>query len=343
VEEIVVVIACLLLNAILAGAEMAFVSVGRPELRAYAAQGSKRAKVLLRLREKPERILSVLQIGITLVGAVAAAVSGVGAQETFGPWLQHHYGLSPYSSEILAVVAIVLPLTYLNVVFGELVPKAISMKHPLAIALVAAPWLRTFDRVLSPIVSLLEKSTKLFVRIFLKPREEIKVTTDDIVELGELQTHTKQYILNMIHAEKKTAQEVMVPWHSVQYIQREASLQEAAKIILESHHTRLPVMSGNELVGLVHSKDFLALLKRGNEDWQTLIHPVVRVRLRESVLEIFIKLQRDHGHLAVVFDRLEIVGVITLEDIVEEIMGNLYQEDDDAKFGSLLGSRNPSL
>jgi putative hemolysin len=164
--EIVVVFICLLLNALFAGYEMAFVSVPRSELRGLARAGNKEAKSLLSLRENPERTLSVIQVGITLVGAVAAAVGGSGAGEFIEPYFVKKFDLSEGVAEGLSVALVVIPITYLSVVVGELVPKTLALRNPAKIVLSGAMALFLADRILSPIISLLEWSTKKILKIF---------------------------------------------------------------------------------------------------------------------------------------------------------------------------------
>lgn len=336
---LIIVIICLSLNALLAGAEMAFVSVGRPQIKILASRGWKRAQTLLRLKLNPERILSVIQIGITLVGAVAAAVSGAGAEEAFGPWLQTTFSLSPDTANAVAIGLVVLPLTYFNVVFGELIPKTLSLRHPLRIALIAAPWLSLFDRGLSPIVSLLEKSTKFFLRNTKPGEAPVAVEGQDFVELENLRVKTKEYVLKLIHAEKKRAQDVMIPWAETQHITTDLPASEIERQIMRTGHTRLPVKDGDDVVGLVHAKEFMNLRQAGDHEWVSSVRLMLKVRALDPILEILPKMQLQKSHMAAVYDRLQLVGIVTLEDIVEEIVGDIYDEDDDGRVARLLASR----
>lgn len=333
-----VVIVCLALNALLAGAEMAFVSVGKPQIKILASRGWKRAQTLLSLKQNPERILSVIQIGITLVGAVAAAVSGAGAEEAFGPWLQKTFKVSSETANAMAIGFVVLPLTYVNVVFGELIPKTLSIRHPLRIALIAAPWLALFDRVLSPIVSLLENSTKFFIKNSEHERP-VAVEGQDFVELENLKLKTKEYVINMIHAEKKRAQDVMIPWADTRFVTKELTAAEIEKEILKTGHTRLPVKDGDDIIGLLHAKEFATLRQAGEQDWSGSIRTIIKVRALDPILEILPKMQLQRSHMAAVYDRMQLVGILTLEDIVEEIVGDIYDEDDDGRVARLLATR----
>lgn len=164
--EIILITVCLLLNAVLSGTEMAFVTVPRPRLRELATSGDPAAQKILALRDNPERTLSIIQVGITLVGALAAAVGGAGAEEALQPFFQERWGVSEPLSEFLSILTVVVPLTYLSVVVGELVPKALALRNPQTIVLQAARWLVRFDRMFAPIISALEWSTKKFLQTF---------------------------------------------------------------------------------------------------------------------------------------------------------------------------------
>src|SRR5215216_6513486 len=161
-----IIVVCLLINALLAGAEMAFVAVSKPGLRELVRQGHTKAELLLRLREQPGRTLSVIQIGITMVAALAGAVGGAGAEEVLSPSIETWLGVTENTADTIAIGIVVLPLTYLTVVVGELVPKTLALKHALRFALRIGPWLSLSDTVLGPLVTVLEWSTKQLLKVF---------------------------------------------------------------------------------------------------------------------------------------------------------------------------------
>src|SRR5215212_6993079 len=160
-----IIVLCLLVNALLAGAEMAFVAVSKPGLRELVRQGHAKAELLLRLREQPGRTLSVIQIGITMVAALAGAVGGAVAEEVLSPSIETWLGVTENTADTIAIGIVVLPLTYLTVVVGELVPKTLALKHSLGFALRVAPWLSLSDRILGPLVTMLEWSTKQLLKL----------------------------------------------------------------------------------------------------------------------------------------------------------------------------------
>jgi putative hemolysin len=173
-KETGIIIVCLLFNALLVLTEMAFVVVNKPSLRQLVRQGHRRAGILLRLRETPERTLSVIQVGLTLALALAGVVGGVGAEEDLSPVIKRWLGVSENMADSIAIGLVVLPLTYFTVVLGELVPKSLALRHSLSLALIAAPWLSLFEKILGPVVTVLEWSTKRFLSLLrFLPRQPV--------------------------------------------------------------------------------------------------------------------------------------------------------------------------
>ncbi len=338
--EITVVLACLFLNALLACFEMAFVSVTKPQLRQLAkAGGSPAAARLLELREKPERTLSVVQIGITLVGMVSAAVGGAGATESFAPYFEENHGWSETAAEGLAILLIVIPLTFFNVVLGELVPKAFALRSPLRLAMAGAHWVRMAENFMSPVVSALETATKFFL-FFLPKRVPLPAEAPTSVEIDHLSKPTQQYVLNLVSVESMRARDAMVDWPHVSVIPTTASRDEIASTVLNSGHTRLPVLNDGRVIGLLHTKEFITLLATGETNWQGLIRPVLETKEDTFVLAALRAMQERRSHLCVVVgSHGRPVGVLTMEDVLEEIIGEIFDEDDDGRARRLLASR----
>ena len=163
--EWIIIAICLGSNALLAAAEMAFVTLTRSQVKELAKSGKSSAMVLLALRENPERTLSVMQVGMGMVGALAAAVGGAEAHQTLAPYLIHKFTLGPQVGKVLSIGLIVIPLTFVNVVFAELVPKTLALRNPTKIALFSAHWLMALDRIFLPAVDLLEWTTKKVLSI----------------------------------------------------------------------------------------------------------------------------------------------------------------------------------
>jgi putative hemolysin len=200
-----------------------------------------------------------------------------------------------------------------------------------------APWLLGADKALSPLITLLEKSTKFFLKILNAQPEQPMVIQDDFVEIGQLGPNVRQYVLNTISAERKRASDVMIPWEEVRYVEAGAPIEKVESIAIQSGHTRLPVMSDGSIVGLINTKEIMSLIRSGETDWQRHQRPILRFRGGEPILNILQKMQENSSHMAAIYDRMDVAGVITLEDIMEEIIGDLYDEDDDGRVKRFLG------
>jgi magnesium and cobalt exporter, CNNM family len=341
-SEIAIVVLCLLINALIAGAEMAFVAVSRPSLRELVRQGHRKAEVLLRLRERPERTLAVMQIGITLVAALAGAVGGAGAEEQLSPVLEK-LGLNENTADTVAIGLVVVPLTYLTVVIGELVPKTLALKHSLGFALATAPWLSLFDRVLGPLVTVFEWSTRGLLFLFrLATGSQTGMRGEDsqqgTVELDLLSSQHRQYVMNLVDLERKRVRDIFLPWKQVVTAQVHQSAHEIQTTLLASGHTRLPVMDGEPLVGILHAKEFFALHASGAENWLSLVRPAVQLEDTLPLLSGLRVLQDHHVHMGIVYSGRTRLGIVTLEDILEEVVGEIYDEDDDGALKAILTS-----
>jgi len=332
-EELIIVIVCLFLNAVFAAIEMAFVSAPRSELRALSRKGSLNAKTILKLREHPERTLSVIQIGITLVGAVAAAVGGAGAAESLEPYIISRFGLSEFSAEMCAIIAVVIPISYFSVVVGELVPKSLALRNASAMTLRAARSLVFMDKALSPVVSVLEWSTKQLLRIFPKPvRPEATAPTS--IEIDALSPSHQKIVLNVAGIEQKKVRDMMVAWEQVTAVRDDSSLEEIALTIFQSGHTRLPVVSGGHVIGVLHAKEFMAFRESGEQNWHSIVRSPITVHPQSSALGTLRLMQEKRSHMSIVVGTAQDTapkGILTLEDILEEFVGEINDEDDDGK------------
>lgn len=338
-EEVTVVLICLGINGLLAAAEMAFVTVTKPRLRQLRKIGDKNAAIILQLRENPERTLSVIQIGITLVGAMGAAVGGVGVHESLTPWLVEKYHIPSVTAEVISIIAVILPFTILTVVWGELVPKSLAIRSPHKIALASAKWLTWFDQIFSPLVSLLEWSTKKILQVFF-PKNKVDLThmAVESVDLDLLSHQARQYVLNLVSLEKKKVHDVFLPWENVDFVDHEAGITDVETVILRSGHTRLPVMYNGAVFGIINTKEVLTLLKAGEEDWHKIIRPISKVDENFNLLKALLQMQEKRSHLSAVYSGSELLGIVTMEDIIEEVIGEVYDEDDDGNLRRIMNT-----
>ncbi len=335
--EWLVVAVCLFINALLAATEIAFVSLTRAEVRELAKTGRKAALTLVELRENPERTLSVMQIGISLVGALAAAVGGEQAAQDMVPYLTEHFTFGLNSARGIAIISVVIPLTFMQVIFSELVPKTLALRNPARIALFSARWLIALDRLFLPIVDFLEWITKRILKLFF-PKVRIQAPPPETVDLDQLSSQARQYILNLVGLEKKRVRDVMLPWGQVDHVYFSQTIQEIEAVALRSGHTRLPVIAEGQVFGIINTKELLALVKSGADKWVQIVRPVSRVQEYDTLFKALRQMQEKRSHLSTVFAGTSLVAIVTMEDILEEVIGEIYDEDDDGALRRILSS-----
>lgn len=323
--QFVVILCCIALNALIAATEFAFIAISKPRLRKLAKEGHKSAERILKLRDNPERTLSILQLGITFVGVVAAAVGGATFYKAFSAWMQIHLEIGPTFSEILSILLFAIPYTYLNVVLSELMPKSLALRNPKWIIFHADRWLLFLDKILSPIVFLLEKSTKFSVKFLFSWVKHEEPETGEPVTVG---SHLHYYMLNLSKIEGKKLSDVMIPWEKADTIPKSMPIEEVKKFILEKGHTRIPVVEEGKPIGLLLSKEFMIFYEEGDPNWQALITPLIKLSASDRLTHGLRVMQSQRSHLSLVLKDLQPVGIVTIEDILEEVVGEIYDEDD---------------
>jgi putative hemolysin len=332
-SAVLLVVACIALNAALAALEIAFVTASKADIRAHAVAGDVRVWHFLRLRETPERTLSVIQVGITLVSLFSGAVGGAGAQEYVGPFLQQRLGLGEASATVLAIAVVAIPLMFVTIIGGELVPKALALRHPEHIALAGARGLHLLERAFLPIVGILAWATKALVARI--PRARFGAGRE-----GQAAITRQHYAMDLVDLAQRRVRDSMVPWSQTVTVDASMLPQPLADLALASGHTRLPILRNGVVSGVLHTKELLRFLAAGERDWRTLVRPAVTVGPEDPLLSVLRLLQTRRSHLGIVIGREGApVGIVTMEDILEEVLGDLYDEDDDRAVERLLATR----
>lgn len=332
--EWILVIILLLFNGVFSCIEMAFASTNVPLLRDMASKGNKTARVFLNLRAHPERTFAVIQIGITLVGAFSAALGGSAVTKYIFPYLDAFLGITGKTAELFGIVLFVIPFTFFSVVIGELIPKAIAIRYPEEISLASSRLLVIMTRIASPVVHLLEKSTvKLLSLIGIGPFHPPEEGGIAELSLKSLHPFHRDYILNLFALRFKKASDVMLPFSKVVTVRSSMSKEEILRAIIVCGHTRLPVISDeseSQVIGILHTKEFIAMMNTETEfSLTSLLRNPYFISANESILKILKDLQGSHIHMAIVRQGDQTIGIITLEDIIEEVVGEIYDEDDD--------------
>lgn len=342
--DFLIVVACLFINAFFSAYEMAFVTVSREEMEELEDNAASILKRLNLFKKKPERTLSVIQIGITLVGAIAAAVGGTGAVENLEPYIVENYGLSNSIAEAIAVTAIIVPLTYFSVVFGELVPKTIALKHPLKVIRLGTKILSLIDTVLSPIVSFLEISTNVLLKLTgLHKSSEEEESLAESLEIGNLPNYHQKFVKNLVSLKGRKVSKAMIPWEKVSYLNFSDSEEEVRIKINSTPHSRFPVVDEDVIVGILLKKELPEIQYQAQIPWQGILRSAVKAKENEKVLEAFLKMQDKQSPLAVVEnDDGQYIGIITIEDFIEEIVGDINDKSD-LSFTTKMLSNRPKI
>lgn len=330
--------------------EMAFASTNVPLLRDMASKGNHAAKLFLNLKRRPERTFAVIQVGITMVGILSAAVGGAEVEASILPYLRKLLNVSGTMAEILGIALFVIPFTFFTVVIGELVPKAIAIRYPEEVSLASSRLLIIMTKIASPVVHILEKSTVKFLSLVgIRPLHFPEEAAVSEISLKSLHPLHRDYILNLFALRFKKASDVMLPFPNIVMIRSSMNKEEILKIIISCGHTRLPVLSDEaepQVIGVLHTKEFVAMMYTGTEfSLDSLIRKPYFVEVNESILRILKDLQARRIHMAIVRRDNQTAGIITLEDILEEVVGEIFDEDDDGIVKKIwiqrVGTRRP--
>lgn len=330
-----------LVNAFFAGAEMAVVSVNKNRIKVLADEGSKRAALLQTLFEDSTKFLSTIQVAITLAGFFSSASAATGISQVLGGWIAQ-FGI-PYSNTI-AVVVVTIILSYFTLVFGELVPKRIALQKAETFSLFVVQPIYIISKILSPFIKLLSLSTNGFLHLIgmktenleeAVSEEEIKKMLETGSENGVFNEIEKEMINSIFSFDDKTAKDVMVPRREVFAIDIEEPLEKILDEILETRHSRIPVYEEqiDNIIGILQVKDVMIEARKKSfeeVDIRALLKEAFFVPDGKSTDELFREMQRTKNRMAVLIDEYGgVSGILTVEDLVEEVMGEITDEHEE--------------
>jgi putative hemolysin len=329
--RILVILLLVLGNAVFVAAEYALVTARRARLEERARHGSRPAAMALKLMDEPVRFISTVQVGITIFSILLGAVGEPLLSDYFDPWL----------SRALAFILSFLILTYLSVVVGELVPKAVALQRAERLAMFLAAPLDFLGRIAYPLVWVLQKSADTISRLFgVRPAPAgLSVHTEEDIRLivretQEIQKAEEEMLYNVFDFPDKEAHEVMVPRPEVVALSVDLPSQEALAAMIDSPYTRYPVYRGSldDVLGILHVRDlFRALYDRGIEhvEIEELVRPAFMVPETKDLGSLLAEFRRLNQHMALVLDEYgSFEGIVTLEDLLEEIVGEIEDEYD---------------
>ena len=336
-RDIVLVLVFILVSSFFVVAEMALVSLRDSQAKALSNRG-RRGEIVAKLNADPNRFLAAVQVGVTLAGFMSAAFGGATLAGRLSPKLQEQFNLSPGVADTTALVLITLAISYVSLVIGELAPKRLALQRAESISLLVAPTVDRIARMARPIIWLLSASTNVVVRLVggdpTAQREQI--TDAEIRELVSgsetLGAEERQIVEEVFEAGDRQIREVMVPRTEVDFLPASMPAYKAAQVALERPHSRYPVIgdSSDDVIGFVHVRDLFnpdltgRSIRVGDIAREILLLPATR-----QILSALSDMRREGAHVAIVADEYGgTAGIITLEDLVEELVGDIKDEYD---------------
>ncbi len=346
--EIAVILAMLALNAFLAAFEMALASISKGRLQVLANHKRNGAASALYMKERFEATLAVIQVGITVAGAVAAATGGAGVQEALTPMLKDVWGLSHGAARAIAVLVIVVPLSGFTIIFGELVPKVFAVENKEWVCLGLAPFMRVFSILLWPIAFLFESSVKGFLKWERKIFKGKTRESGDTHGLHELEAaaflarsqhlmgaHQEKIVLAASQLSRRPIRDIVLPASEISTVPATLSLSEG---LLKAHmdlHTRFPIAEVENdpqtIEGYITFKDLVSALKMhaATPTVKGIARPIKRLQGDTTISLVLEQMMREKLHIALVVDNKDkVLGLVTLEDIMEELVGDIESEED---------------
>ncbi len=346
--EVIIIFVLVIANAVFSGAEIAIVALRKNRIQELADEGRGSARAVLTLRQKPESFLATVQVGITVVGATAAAFGGASLADRLAPVLAKNAWLAPHA-EGLALGLVIGAVSYLSIVVGELVPKSLALRGAERYALLVSRPLLMLSQLARPLVWLLSASANLLLKpfgdstTFTEARhsaQELQQLVDEAVQAGTVHPEAAEIASRALALPEVTVAEVMVPRQNVEALPKDVSAHDLHEMLLEHTHTRLPVYDGNidNVIGYISVKDVLALA------WEEklfilrdVIRPAFFVPESKKAVELIKEMRTRRIPLAIVVDEHGgMSGIVTMEDLLEELVGEIFNEHESGQGDSIV-------
>lgn len=342
--EILILVLLVLINAFFAASEMAFISLNDAKIELDSKNGNKQAMKVKKMLLNPSSFLSTIQIGITFAGFLSSAFAAENFASGLTPILYDAWPLISFNTwHNISIVVITLILSFFTLVFGELVPKRLAMKNSEAIAYSSIDIIRWISFLMSPFVKLLSFSTNVVSSLFgvdgddeeVVTEEEIRMMVDVGEEKGSINTKEKRMINNVFEFNDKTVSEIMIPRTEIYALDGNMSIGDVTRELESDYrYSRVPVYeeSIDNIKGIVYLKDILLSHNNKNSKIKNLMKDAYYIPVSKPINELFEELRRQRRQIAIAIDEYGgTAGLVTMEDILEEIVGEIYDEYDEEK------------
>ncbi len=339
--DVALLVFLIVLNGLFAMTEMSLAASRKARLQVMVENGERGAAAAMDLHDNPTRFLSTVQIGITSIGVLNGIIGDAAFSGPVSAWLQSTFSVPRNAAGITATALVVLVITFLTIVFGELVPKRVGQMFPETIARLAAPPMAWLSLITKPFVALLAFTTDSILRLFglregsnrSVTEEEISASLEEGVDAGVIEEHEHQMVRNVFRLDDRQVGSMMVPRAEIRWLDADAPIAASLETIANTPHTRYPVCRGglNEVLGVVAAKSLLPVLARGEEpDLMQHIVPPVFVPETLSGMEVLEQFRTTHAELVFVVDEYgEVQGVISMQNLFEAITGEFVTVGDE--------------
>ncbi|HSW61810.1 MAG TPA: hemolysin family protein [Dissulfurispiraceae bacterium] len=337
--DIILISICIVINAFFSASEIAVVTSRRSKIKQLIDEGRTHAETLLRLKDGPDRFLATVRVGVTLSGALASAIGGAAAVTSLKPLIETvPFLIIAKSSEAISIGAVVLVITYFSLIFGELIPKSLAIANPEGIGLRTSPIIDRFSRIATLFVWLLTASTNFLLKPFGRKaftergyisEEEVRLLLEEGSEQGVFEAQEKKLIHSVFEFIDTSVREVMIPATQMVTIRISMPSDEVRRLITEEKFSRYPVIGRemNDVRGILYAKDFFSA--SGLADVRKIVKPPIFVPETMKISNLLRDMQKRRVHMAIVIDEYGAVdGLVTLEDLIEEIVGEIRDEYD---------------
>ena len=336
VYNLLLLIILIAINGIFSASELAFLKINKYELKNKIKMHDKKAIQINKILSDQSAFLSTIQISITLAGFLASAF----AADYFADYFLQIINISFLSSSTLRTILVIIItfiLSYVTLIFGELVPKKIAINNPYKIACLFIGLISFVKTFFSPLIKLLTLSTNFICKIFKIKENEDKITEDEIKKIillgnteGVIEEKEKDYILNIFNFNDVEVEKIMTKKEDVVMININDDMKNILSTIKESKYTRFPVYDKKEIIWILNVKDFI-LNYNELKDLRSIVRTVNKYEYTEKIDDVFRMMQKNNEPISLIYNKKEMVGIVTIEDAIEEIVGNIFDEYDGEK------------